>query len=113
MGFFSDAFDAENEKWKTEYERLKAALSPAEYQAARASTLNARYTSPIVIRAMYQALEQFGFEGGKILEPSCGVGNFFGMLPDAMRQSALYGVELDEITGQITKQLYPKASISD
>ena len=110
-GGLPQAFDAENEKWKTEYERLKAALSPAEYQAARASTLNAHYTSPIVIRAMYQALEQFGFEGGKILEPSCGVGNFFGMLPDAMQQSALYGVELDEITGQIAKQLYPKASI--
>lgn len=110
-GGLPQAFDSNNEKWTNEYEQLKKALSPKEYQAARASTLNAHYTSPVVIRGIYQALEQFGFTGGKILEPSCGIGNFFGMLPESMRQSTLYGVELDEITGQIARYLYPEANI--
>ena len=95
-----------------EYSELKELLTPEEYEAARASTLNAHYTSPTVIRAIYDAVEQMGFRTGNILEPSCGVGNFFGMLPESMAGSRLYGVELDSISGRIAKQLYPKADIT-
>ena len=88
-----------------EYRELKALLTPEEYEMARASTLNAHYTSPTVIRAIYQAVEQMGFQSGNILEPSCGVGNFFGLLPESMAGSQLYGVELDSITGRIAQYL--------
>ena len=111
-GGLPDAFDASKSGWASEYQELKAALTPAEYEAARASTLNAHYTSPTVIRAIYEAVGNMGFQTGNILEPSMGVGNFFGMLPEEMRNSRLYGVELDSITGRIAKQLYPKANIT-
>ena len=111
-GGIPQAFDAENEGWKNEYAELKELLTPDEYDMARSSTLNAHYTSPIVIRSMYQALEQMGFRTGNILEPSCGVGNFFGMLPESMQNSHLYGVELDSVTGRIASLLYPKADIT-
>ena len=111
-GAIPDAFDESKPEWKREFEELKAALTPEEYEAARSSTLNAHYTSPTVIRAIYDALVNLGFEGGRILEPSCGVGNFFGLLPDSMADSQLYGVELDSITGRIAKQLYPEAEIT-
>ena len=110
-GAIPDAFDESKPEWKREFEKLKAALTPEEYEAARGSTLNAHYTSPTVIRAIYDALVNLGFEGGRILEPSCGVGNFFGLLPDSMADSQLYGVELDSITGRIAQQLYPDANI--
>ena len=103
--------DAEKTAWTGEYKELKAALTEEEYAAARASTLNAHYTSPTVIRAIYEALDGMGFEKGNILEPSMGVGNFFGMLPDSMLGSRLYGVELDSITGRIAQKLYPQAEI--
>ena len=106
-GGLADAFDAEKTAWAGEYKELKAALTEEEYAAARASTLNAHYTSPTVIRAIYEALDGMGFEKGNILEPSMGVGNFFGMLPDSMLGSRLYGVELDSITGRIAQKLYP------
>ena len=92
-----------------EYAQLKELLTPEEYAAARSSTLNAHYTSPTVIQAIYEAVDRMGFETGNILEPSMGVGNFFGMLPEKMRNSHLYGVELDPVSGRIAKQLYPKA----
>ena len=111
-GGLADAFDESKDNWKTEFAELYAALSPEEYAAARASTLNAHYTSPTVIRAIYDAVENMGFQTGNILEPSMGVGNFFGMLPESMKSSRLYGVELDSITGRIAKQLYPKADIT-
>ena len=111
-GGLPDAFDSSKSGWASEYQELKAALTPAEYEAARASTLNAHYTSPTVIRAIYEAVGNMGFKTGNILEPSMGVGNFFGMLPEEMRNSRLYGVELDSITGRIAKQLYPKANIT-
>ncbi|MDD3253038.1 MAG: SNF2-related protein [Lachnospiraceae bacterium] len=111
-GGLPDAFDADKPAWAEEYKELSAALSPAEYDAARASTLNAHYTSPAVIRAIYEAVGNMGFTTGNILEPSCGVGNFFGMLPERMSGSRLYGVELDSITGRIAQQLYPKANIT-
>ena len=111
-GGLADAFDPEKAGWRVEYDELKNALSPEEYAAARASTLNAHYTSPTVIRAIYDAVENMGFQTGNILEPSMGVGNFFGMLPESMESSRLYGVELDSITGRIAKQLYPKADIT-
>ena len=111
-GGLADAFDPEKAGWRVEYDELKNALSPEEYAAARASTLNAHYTSPTVIRAIYDAVESMGFQTGNILEPSMGVGNFFGMLPESMKSSRLYGVELDSITGRIAKQLYPKADIT-
>ncbi len=111
-GGLPDAFDDGKENWKNEYQELKEALTPEEYTAARASTLNAHYTSPTVIKAMYDTLENIGFQGGNILEPSMGVGNFFGMLPEKMQDSKLYGVELDSITGKIAKQLYQKADIT-
>ena len=111
-GGLPDAFDASKPSWASEYQELKAALTPEEYTAARASTLNAHYTSPTVIRAIYEAVENMGFQTGNILEPSMGIGNFFGMLPENMRGSRLYGVELDSITGRIAKQLYPNANIT-
>lgn len=111
-GGLADAFDESKDNWKDEFAELYATLSPEEYAAARASTLNAHYTSPTVIRAIYDAVENMGFQTGNILEPSMGVGNFFGMLPESMKSSRLYGVELDSITGRIAKQLYPKADIT-
>ena len=111
-GGLADAFDESKDNWKDEFAELYAALSPEEYAAARASTLNGHYTSPTVIRAIYDAVENMGFQTGNILEPSMGVGNFFGMLPESMKSSRLYGVELDSITGRIAKQLYPKADIT-
>ena len=110
-GGVPEAFDPSKTAWAKEYAELKELLTPEEYEAARASTLNAHYTSPMVIRAMYEAVEQMGFYSGNILEPSCGVGNFFGMLPESMSESKLYGVELDSITGRIARQLYPNARI--
>ena len=110
-GGVPEAFDPSKTAWAKEYAELKELLTPEEYAAARASTLNAHYTSPTVIRAMYEAVEQMGFHSGNILEPSCGVGNFFGMLPESMSESKLYGVELDSITGRIVRQLYPNARI--
>jgi N12 class adenine-specific DNA methylase len=111
-GGIPQAFDAKNEDWTKEYQELKETLTESEFTAARASTLNAHYTSPTVIQAMYDALGQMGFEKGNILEPSMGVGNFFGMLPEQMKDSRLYGVELDSITGRMAKQLYQKAAIT-
>ena len=110
-GGVPEAFDPSKTAWAKEYAELKELLTPEEYEAARASTLNAHYTSPMVIRAIYEAVEQMGFRSGNILEPSCGVGNFFGMLPEGMSESKLYGVELDSITGRIARQLYPNARI--
>ena len=111
-GGLADAFDPDNKAWESEFLELRTALSPAEYDSARASTLNAHYTSPTVIRAIYEAVGSMGFKAGNILEPSCGVGNFFGMLPEEMSASRLYGVELDSISGRIAKQLYPHAEIT-
>ena len=111
-GGLADAFDPNKENWSAEYTQLKELLSEDEYAAARASTLNAHYTSPTVIRGIYNAVEHMGFRSGNILEPSMGVGNFFGMLPDSMADSRLYGVELDSITGRIAKKLYPQADIT-
>ena len=111
-GGLADAFDPDKESWSKEYAQLKELLTSEEYAAARGSTLNAHYTSPTVIRAIYEAVGHMGFETGNILEPSCGVGNFFGMLPESMAGSKLYGVELDSISGRIAKQLYPKADIT-
>lgn len=110
-GGIPQAFDSTNEKWSTEYAQLKELLTDKEYAAAKSSTLNAHYTSPEVINAIYKALDNMGFKKGKILEPSMGVGNFFGCMPEKMRDSELYGVELDSITGRIAKQLYPNADI--
>ena len=111
-GGLADAFDPEKPAWAAEYAQLKELLTRSEYAAARGSTLNAHYTSPTVIKAIYEAVGRMGFETGNILEPSCGVGNFFGMLPEKLRNSRLYGVELDSISGRIAKQLYPKADIT-
>ena len=111
-GGLPDAFDPGKDSWAKEYAELKGLLSEDEYAAARSSTLNAHYTSPVVIRSIYDAVEQMGFKSGNILEPSMGVGNFFGMLPDSMADSRLYGVELDSITGRIAKKLYPQADIT-
>ena len=111
-GGLADAFDESKDNWKDEFAELYATLSPEEYAAARASTLNAHYTSPTVIKAIYEAVGNMGFQTGNILEPSMGVGNFFGLLPEQMQGSKLYGVELDSITGRIAKQLYPKADIT-
>ena len=111
-GGLADAFDESKENWKGEFAELYTALSPEEYAAARASTLNAHYTSPTVIKAIYEAVGTMGFQTGNILEPAMGVGNFFGLLPQEMQGSRLYGVELDSITGRIAKQLYPKADIT-
>ena len=111
-GGLADAFDTDKGSWAKEYKELKGLLSEDEYAAARASTLNAHYTSPTVIRAIYDTVEQMGLITGNILEPSMGVGNFFGMLPESMQGSRLYGVELDSITGRIARQLYPEANIT-
>ena len=111
-GGLADAFDPGKDSWAKEYAELKGLLSEDEYAAARSSTLNAHYTSPVVIRSIYDAVEKMGFQSGNILEPSMGVGNFFGMLPDSMADSRLYGVELDSITGRIAKKLYPQADIT-
>ena len=111
-GGIPEVFDENKSEWSKEYAELKALLTPEEYEAARGSTLNAHYTSPTVIRAIYEAVGGMGFEGGRILEPSMGVGNFFGLLPENMANSQLYGVELDSITGRIAKQLYPEADIT-
>ena len=111
-GGLADAFDPGKNSWAKEYVELKGLLSEDEYAAARSSTLNAHYTSPTVIRGIYDAVERMGFRSGNILEPSMGVGNFFGMLPDTMQDSRLYGVELDSITGRIAKKLYPQADIT-
>ena len=110
-GGLADAFDDKKDSWAKEYTELKGLLSEEEYVAARASTLNAHYTSPVVIHSIYDTVERMGFRSGNILEPSMGVGNFFGMLPDTMQDSRLYGVELDSITGRIAQKLYPEASI--
>ncbi|WP_370866632.1 DEAD/DEAH box helicase family protein [Faecalibacterium prausnitzii] len=111
-GGLADAFDPGKDNWAKEYAELKGLLSEDEYAAARSSTLNAHYTSPTVIRSIYDAVERMGFHSGNILEPSMGVGNFFGMLPNTMQDSRLYGVELDSITGRIAKKLYPQADIT-
>lgn len=111
-GGIADAFDASKPAWTNEYAELKGLLSPQEYEAARSSVLNAHYTSPVIINAMYEALGNMGFTKGNVLEPSCGIGNFFGCLPEEMSGSNLYGVELDSITGRIAKQLYQKANIT-
>ena len=111
-GGLADAFDPGKDSWAKEYAELKGLLSEDEYAAARSSTLNAHYTSPTVIRSIYDAVERMGFHSGNILEPSMGVGNFFGMLPDSMADSRLYGVELDSITGRIAKKLYPQTDIT-
>ena len=111
-GGLADAFDPNKAGWAKEYTELKGLLSEDEYAAARSSTLNAHYTSPVVIRSIYDAVEKMGFRSGNILEPSMGVGNFFGMLPDTMQDSRLYGVELDSITGRIAQKLYPQADIT-
>ena len=110
-GGLADAFDESKSAWAGEYQELKSLLSETEYASARESTLNAHYTSPVIIRSIYEALEKMGFEKGNVLEPAMGIGNFFGMLPEKMQESRLYGVELDGITGRIAKQLYPKADI--
>ena len=110
-GGLADAFDPGKDSWAKEHAELKGLLSEDEYAAARSSTLNAHYTSPVVIRSIYDAVEKMGFQSGNILEPSMGVGNFFGMLPDSMQNSRLYGVELDSITGRIAQKLYPEAAI--
>ena len=111
-GGLADAFDETKDAWTDEFQELYTTLSPEEYASARASTLNAHYTSPTVIQAIYEAIGNMGFQSGNILEPACGVGNFFGMLPDTMADSKLYGVELDSISGRIAKQLYPQANIT-
>lgn len=111
-GALPQAFDADNTQWAKEYQQLRSLLTPEEYDAARASTLNAHFTSPVVIRSMYKALEQMGFKAGNVLEPACGTGNFFGMVPESMNRCRFYGVELDGITGRLAKQLYPSARIA-
>ena len=111
-GSLPQAFDENNPAWADEFQELYAALSPEEYQSARASVLNAHYTSPTVVKAIYSAIESMGFRTGNILEPACGVGNFFGLLPESMEKSKLYGVELDSLTGRIARQLYQNANIA-
>ena len=110
-GGLAQAFDEEKSAWSKEYQELLELLTPDEYQSARESTLNAHYTSPVIIRSIYEALDAMGFQKGNLLEPAMGIGNFFGMLPEGMRESSLYGVELDGITGRIAKKLYPQADI--
>ena len=110
-GGLADAFDETKSNWSAEYQELKGALTQEEYNSARESTLNAHFTSPVIIRNIYDAIGQMGYEKGNILEPAMGVGNFFGMLPEAMQDSKLYGVELDDLTGRIAKQLYPQADV--
>ncbi len=110
-GGISDVFDSDKEGWQKEYKDLKETLTLEEYESARASVLNSHYTSPVIIKFMYEALSSMGFTSGNILEPSCGIGNFFGCLPEDMQKSKLYGVEIDNISGRIARQLYPKARI--
>ena len=110
-GGIVDAFDPNKDAWKSEYEKLKELLTPEEYDSAKSSTLNAHYTSPVIIKAMYDAVQNMGFKAGTILEPAMGTGNFFGMLPPEMQSSRLYGVELDSLSGRIAQQLYPRANI--
>ena len=110
-GGIPDVFDADKEGWQKEYKDLKETLTLEEYESARASVLNSHYTSPVIIKFMYEALSSMGFTSGNILEPSCGIGNFFGCLPEDMQKSKLYGVEIDNISGRIARQLYPKARI--
>ena len=110
-GGLADAFDETKTNWAGEYQELKSLLSSEEYASARESTLNAHYTSPVIIQAIYDAIDRMGFSKGNILEPAMGTGNFFGMLPENMQDSRLYGVELDGITGRIARQLYPKADV--
>jgi hypothetical protein len=110
-GGLPQAFDADNKQWESEYIELNSLLAHEEYESARDSTLNAHFTSPTVVKAMWETAERLGFRSGNILEPSCGVGNFFGLLPDSMRRSKLYGVELDSVTARIAQQLYPNADI--
>ena len=111
-GGLADAFDETKSNWADEYKELIVTLSPEEYEQARASTLTAHFTPPVVIKAMYKALSNMGFTQGNILEPSCGIGNFMGLMPDSMRESKMYGVELDSITGRIAQQLYQKNSVA-
>ena len=111
-GGLPQAFDGDNSQWAEEFAELKGLLSPEEYEAAKATTLNAHYTSPTVIQAIYQAVENMGFRTGNFLEPSCGIGNFFGLVPESMKDSRLYGVELDSLTGRIAQQLYQQSSIA-
>ena len=111
-GGIPDVFDAEKSEWSKEYQELQSYLTPEEYASARSSVLNAHYTSPVIIRAIYAVIGNMGFKSGNILEPACGIGNFFGCLPDSMSKSKLYGVELDSISGRISRQLYQKAKIS-
>ena len=111
-GGLPQAFDENNPQWAEEFAELKGLLSPEEYDAAKATTLNAHYTSPTVIKAIYQAVENMGLRTGNILEPSCGIGNFFGLVPESMSESNLYGVELDSLTGRIAQQLYQQSSIA-
>ena len=111
-GGLSEAFDENNSAWATEYQELSSVLTPEEYASARESTLTAFYTSPEVITAIYKAMEQMGFKEGNLLEPSCGIGNFIGMLPEAMKNSKIYGVELDTISAGIAQQLYQKTTIA-
>lgn len=110
-GGIPDAFEPGKAGWEKEYQELKASLTPEEYGSAKSSVLNAHYTSPVVIKAIYQAVGSLGFTSGKILEPACGIGNFFGLLPEEISGSMLYGIELDNISGQIAKLLYPNAEI--
>jgi type I restriction-modification system DNA methylase subunit len=110
-GGLADAFDETKESWQGEYRELQGLLTDVEYASARESVLNAHYTSPTVIKAIYEALERMGFTTGNVLEPACGIGNFFGLVPDSMKDSRLYGIELDSITGRIAKQLYQNANI--
>jgi N12 class adenine-specific DNA methylase len=112
-GGLPQAFDPDNEQWKDEYAALSALLTPEEFSSARASTLNAHYTSPVVIKAIWETVERLGFKSGNVLEPSCGIGNFFGLVPESMRGSRLYGVELDGITARIAQKLYPRAAIQE
>ena len=112
-GGLQQAFDPNNKQWTNEYLELNASLSSEEWESARSSTLNAHYTSPTIIKAIYEAVERMGFKSGNILEPACGIGNFFGLLPESMQQSKLYGVELDSVTAKIAKHLYPNAHIQE
>ena len=111
-GGLADAFDETKENWSEEFKELYTTLSPDEYEQARASTLTAHFTPPVVIKAMYKALSNMGFTQGNILEPSCGIGNFMGLMPESMSESKMYGVEIDSITGRIAGQLYQKNSVA-
>lgn len=111
-GGVADAFDESKENWRVEYAELKGLLTEEEYESARSSTLNAHYTSPTVIKAIYSAIEGMGFQTGNVLEPACGIGNFFGLVPKSMAKSKLYGVELDSITGRIARQLYQNVNVA-